>query len=166
LTIRVTELTLSIGSLLALAAFACAGREIYKASIRQGLKSESSMALNKKLHRSILTRSLAAIVLFCVYGFGMLGTSAILLGASSTAALAHGGGHGGGGGHGFGGGGFRGGGFRGGGFGYGLGFYPGYYAGYYPGYYPYYEDEGGCYLVRQRVMTRYGWRIRRVQVCE
>lgn len=125
------------------------------------------MALNKKSHRSILIRSLAAIVLFCAYTFGMLGTSAILLGASSTAAEARGGhGGGGGGGHGFGGGGFRGGGFRGGGFGFGLGVYPGYYAGYYPGYYPYYEDEGGCYLVRQRVMTRYGWRIRRVQVCE
>ena len=25
--------------------------------------------------------------------------------------------------------------------------------------------NGGCYLVRRRVMTRYGWRIRRVQVC-
>ena len=38
--------------------------------------------------------------------------------------------------------------------------------GYYDGYYPYYEDEGGCYLVRQRVKTRHGWRIRRVEVCE
>ena len=55
--------------------------------------------------------------------------------------------------------GFRGG-FRGGGF--GFGFYPGYY----DGYYPFYEDEGGCYLVRQRVKTRHGWRIRRVEVCE
>jgi hypothetical protein len=27
----------------------------------------------------------------------------------------------------------------------------------------YYDD--GCYTVRQRVMTRYGWRIRPVQVC-
>ena len=27
-------------------------------------------------------------------------------------------------------------------------------------------DEGVCYVVRQRVMTRYGWRIRRVNVCE
>jgi hypothetical protein len=27
------------------------------------------------------------------------------------------------------------------------------------------DDEGGCYLIRRRVMTRYGWRIRRVQVC-
>jgi hypothetical protein len=126
------------------------------------------MALNKKLHRNILIRGLAAMVLFGVYAVGMLGTSALLLGASSTPVLAHGGGHGGGGGggghggggHGFGGGGFRGGGFRGGGF--GFGFYPGYY----PGYYPYYADEGGCYLVRQRVMTRRGWRVRRVEVCE
>jgi hypothetical protein len=127
------------------------------------------MAQNQKSYRSILIRSLAAMVLCCIYAFSMLGTSAILLGASSTTALAHGGGGGGhgggggghgggggghgGGGHGFGGGGFRGGGFRGGGF--GFGFYPGYYA----GYYPYYEDEGGCYLVRQRVMTRYGFDI-------
>ena len=36
----------------------------------------------------------------------------------------------------------------------------------YPDAYGYYDDEddGGCYLVRRRVMTRYGWRIRRVQV--
>jgi uncharacterized membrane protein len=143
---------------------------------------------NKKLHRNILTRSLAVIVLFCMYAFSMLGTSALLLGASSTAALARGGGGGGhggggfgggggrgggfgGGGRGFGGGGFRGGGFRGGGFrgrggGFGFGVGLGLYPDYYSGYYPYYGDEGGCYLVRQRVMTRYGWRIRRVQVCE
>ena len=121
------------------------------------------MAQNEKMHRNVLTRSLAVIALFCMYAFSMLGTSVLLLGASSTAALARGGGgggHGGGGGRGFGGGGFRGGGFRGGGF--GFGFYPGYY----DGYYPYYEDEGGCYLVRQRVKTRHGWRIRRVEVCE
>jgi hypothetical protein len=63
------------------------------------------------------------------------------------------------------GGGFRGGGFRGGGFGgFGVGIggygYPYGYGGYY------YYDDGGCYLVRQRVMTRYGWRLRRVQVCD
>ena len=34
----------------------------------------------------------------------------------------------------------------------------------YPDAYGYYEDDGGCYLVRRRVMTRYGWRIGRVQV--
>ena len=41
------------------------------------------------------------------------------------------------------------------------------YGGYgYPDAYGYYDDEddGGCYLVRRRVMTRYGWLIRRVQV--
>jgi hypothetical protein len=118
------------------------------------------MAQNRKTHRTILIRSLAAFVLFGVYAVSLLGTSALVLGASSTAAFARGGGGHGGGGHGFGGGGFRGGGFRGGGF--GFGFYPGYYS----GYYPYYEDEGGCYLVRQRVMTRHGWRVRRVEVCE
>jgi hypothetical protein len=126
------------------------------------------MTQNKKTPRNILIRGLAAIVLFGVYALSMLGTSALVLGASSTAALARGGGGGGGGhgggggGHGFGGGGhgFGGHGFRGGGFGYG--FYPSYY----DGYYPYYEDETSCYVVRQRVMTRHGWRVRRVEVCE
>ena len=75
----------------------------------------------------------------------------------------------------FGGGGFRGGGFRGRGVGFGLGLglgllpYYGYY-GYpyygYGGYYPYYGDEGVCYVVHRRVLTRYGWRLRRVSVCE
>jgi hypothetical protein len=81
----------------------------------------------------------------------------------------HGGGFGGGGFRGggfhggFGGGGFRGGGFRGRGFGgYGFGLY---YGGYYPYAYNDYYDDGGCYLVRRRVMTPYGWRIRPVQVC-
>ena len=116
--------------------------------------------------RNFLTRGLAVMALLCVYGLGIIGASALLLGASSTSALARGGGRG------FGGGGFRGGGFRGGGFrgrgagfglGLGLGLYP---YGYYGGYYPYYGDEGVCYSVRRRVMTRYGWRIRRVSVCE
>jgi hypothetical protein len=127
------------------------------------------MAQNTKIYRNILIRGLAATLLFGVYA---LGTSALVLGASSTAALARGGGGGGGhgggggghgfggGGHGFGGHGFGGHGFRGGGF--GFGFYPGYY----DGYYPYYEDETSCYVVRQRVMTRRGWRVRRVEVCE
>ena len=44
------------------------------------------------------------------------------------------------------------------------GFYP--YNDYYAyESYPYYEDEGGCYVVRRRVHTAYGWRVRRVQVC-
>jgi hypothetical protein len=43
----------------------------------------------------------------------------------------------------------------------GFGGYP-YYDDYYnDGYY----DDGGCYLVRRRVLTHHGWRIRRVQVC-
>jgi hypothetical protein len=50
----------------------------------------------------------------------------------------------------------------------GAGFGPyAYYDDYYPydyGYETYYGDNG-CYLVRQRVLTRYGWRIRPVQVC-
>ena len=72
---------------------------------------------------------------------------------SPTGAFARGGGGGHGGG--FHGGGFHGGGFRGGGWGgWGLGFG-----------YPYYYG-GDCYLVRRRVLTRYGWRIRRVEICD
>jgi hypothetical protein len=29
----------------------------------------------------------------------------------------------------------------------------------------YYGDDGGCYIVRRRVHTAYGWRIRPLQVC-
>jgi hypothetical protein len=123
------------------------------------------VAHNRTRARNVLTRGLAVMTLLCMYGFSLIGGSALLLGASTTSALARGGGGGGrgfgGGGRGFGGGGFRGGGFRGGGFGFGL--YP-YYG--YGGYWPYYGDEGVCYAVRQRVKTRYGWRIRRVSVCE
>jgi hypothetical protein len=36
--------------------------------------------------------------------------------------------------------------------------------------YPYYDSYGyaasDCYLVRRKVMTRYGWRIQRVRVCD
>jgi hypothetical protein len=46
----------------------------------------------------------------------------------------------------------------------GFGFFGPYAYGAYP-YYDNYYDDGGCYLVGRRVMTRYGWRIRRVQVC-
>jgi hypothetical protein len=42
----------------------------------------------------------------------------------------------------------------------GLGFGP-YYNGYYP-YNDYYYDDGGCYIVRRHVHTRYGWRVRPV----
>jgi hypothetical protein len=83
---------------------------------------------------------------------------ALIINVGAAKAAGHGGhgGHGGwhgGGGHG---GGFRGGGF--GGFGIGGYGYPYGYSGYY--------DDGGCYLVRQRVRTPYGWRLRRVQVCD
>lgn len=104
----------------------------------------------------------------------------------------HGGGFGGGGGfHGGGGGGFHGGGFGGGGF-HGGGFHGGFagngfrggrfhggfhrrafvglgFGSYYDGYYPYayndYYDDDGCYVVRRRVHTSYGWRVRPVRVC-
>ena len=29
----------------------------------------------------------------------------------------------------------------------------------------YFDDDGGCYVVRRRVHTRHGWRVRRVEVC-
>jgi hypothetical protein len=119
------------------------------------------MTDNRTTFRKRLARSMAAMAL-------LAGASALLLGSSSAPALAFGG-HGGGG-HGVGGhGGF---GFHGGGFhrgfggfgpGFGFGFYP---YGYYDGYYPYEGDVGVCYVERQRVKTRYGWRIRRVSICE
>jgi len=92
------------------------------------------------------------IALFAVAAVGLVSPS-----VTFAAGGHHGGGHGGGGFHG---GGFHGGGFRGGGFGLGIGGY-----GYPYGYGGYYDD-GGCYLVRQRVMTPYGWRLRRIQVCD
>jgi uncharacterized membrane protein len=99
-----------------------------------------------------------------------------------TVAFARGGGgHGGGGGFHGGGGGFHGGGFHGGGF-HGGGFHGGFagrfhggfhrraFVGFGVGPYAYYDDYpyyygDGCTIVRRRVMTRYGWRIRPVQVC-
>jgi hypothetical protein len=80
----------------------------------------------------------------------------------------HGGMGGGMGGHGMGGHVFGGHGFgRGigiGAFGLGLGY--GYYDYSYPYYGDYYADDGGgCYVVRQRIHTRYGWRVRPVEVC-
>jgi hypothetical protein len=121
----------------------------------------------------MMRKTLLALVALAAIGFG------------STAAFAHGpgggmGGHMGGmGGHmgGMGGGHFGGGHFGGGHFGghfggfhggfhrhdfVGFGFGPSYYGGY--PYYDNYDDEG-CYLVRRRVLTPYGWRIRRVEVC-
>jgi hypothetical protein len=114
------------------------------------------MVHNRTGSRKRLTRSLAVMALLCMHGFGLAGGSALLLGASTTSAQARGGFHGGG---------FHGGGFHGGGFGYGWG--PGFYPYYgYGGYWPYYGDQGVCYAVRQRVKTRYGWRTRRVSICE
>jgi hypothetical protein len=91
--------------------------------------------------------------------------------ASPTGAFARGGGSG------HGGGGFRAGagGFRGGGFGFRGGRFDGRGFGYfgssiyddYPyDYGGYYGDDGGCYLVIQRTLTRHGWRRRRVEVCD
>jgi hypothetical protein len=124
------------------------------------------------------------LALAAIASIGLLAPDA----ASARGGGFGGGGHfGGGGGHFGGGGGFRGGygGFRGGygrGFGYGIGGFGlgvglgyglygpygpyGYYGGYGAPYSDgYYADEGGCYLVRRRVQTPYGWRIRRVEVC-
>lgn len=73
------------------------------------------------------------------------------------------------------GGGHWGGGWHGGGFWPGVAIGAGYYGAYgygYPYYGPYYygvgyEDYGAqCYPVRKRVMTPWGWRVRRAQVCE
>jgi hypothetical protein len=135
------------------------------------------MRHHRSRFRNILTRGLALIAMLCVYGFSLIGTSALMLGASSTPAQARGFGRGGGFG-GFRGGGFRGGGFRGAGIGLGLGLGLGLASPYGYGYgYPYgygygdpygyagYYGDGGCYLVRRRVWTPYGWRIRRMQVC-
>jgi hypothetical protein len=106
--------------------------------------------------------------------FALLAVAVVGLGsATGASARGGGGGHGGGGGFHGGGGGFHGGGFRGAGigaFGLGLGLagaYGGYGYGSPYGYDSYaYDDDGGCYLVRRRVMTPYGWRLRRVQVCD
>ena len=108
-----------------------------------------------------------------------------VVGLAAPQAVQAGGGHWGGGGH------WAGGGWGHGGWGHGWhggGFWPGVAigagiagAGYYGAYgYPYYGDpyydgaagydDGGygaqCYPVRQRVMTQWGWRVRRAQVCE
>ena len=74
------------------------------------------MAKNVSTFRRIVTRCLAAGVLLCIYCFSVIGTSALVLAASSTTADARGGGGG------RGGGGFRGGGFRGGGVSVAAGF--------------------------------------------
>jgi len=146
------------------------------------------MAHPRSSFRKIITRGLALMAMLCIYGFSLIGASAVLLGGTSVPAQARGGGRGGGfgggggfRGGGFGGGGFRGGGFRGGGFrgggwrgggfrgaglgfGLGLGLAAPYYYGGYPYGYSSYSDPG-CYVVRRRVWTPYGWGIRRVTVC-
>ena len=124
------------------------------------------MAHPRTSFRKVITRGLALMAMLCIYGFSLIGTSALMLSASSTPAHARGRG-----------GGFGGGGFRGAGIGLGLGlglglaapYYGGYgYGGYGYGGYPYgyasYYDQG-CYVVRRRVWTPYGWQIRRVPVC-
>jgi hypothetical protein len=123
------------------------------------------MPQSRRSCRNILTRGLSVVALLAISSLGVAGTSAVLLGASSTPAFAHGGGGHGGGGGGHGGGGFHGGGFRGfrgGGFGFGY-WGPGYDYPY--GYVGYDYDGPSCYVVRQRIMTRHGWRIRPVEVC-
>jgi uncharacterized membrane protein len=92
------------------------------------------MAHVSRTRPNILTRCLAAAALVFVYCIGIVGTSAMLLAASTTTADARGGGGRGGGGRGggFRGGGFRGGGFRGGGFGRGRGWGRGYGFGFGP----------------------------------
>ncbi|HEY0328833.1 MAG TPA: hypothetical protein VGC77_06995 [Rhodopseudomonas sp.] len=46
----------------------------------------------------------------------------------------------------------------------------GVYGPYYGGYFRYGSgpdfSDGDCYPLRQRVMTRAGWRIRRIQICD
>jgi len=85
----------------------------------------------------------------------------------------HGGGFHGGGFHG----GFHGGGFHGGfgpglalgalGLGLGIAATAPYGYGYgYPYYGSYAAYDGGCYLVPRRVWTPWGWRLRRVEVCD
>ena len=115
------------------------------------------MAHPRTSFRKVVTRGLALMAMLCIYSFGLFGTSALMLAVSSVPAQARGGGRGGG---------FRGGGFRGAGIGLGLGLglaAPYYYGGYPYGYAGYYND--GCYVVRRRIWTPYGWRIRRVPVC-
>ena len=111
------------------------------------------------------------VALFAVASLAMLPTT------EASARGGFGGGFHGGGFHGgFGGGGWRGGGWRGPAFGAiglggGLGL-AGAYGGYgypygygygYPASYAY--GDGGCYLVRRRIWTNYGWRLQPVRVC-
>jgi hypothetical protein len=124
------------------------------------------------------------IALFALAAFGLVQlTVASARGGGGGHGGGFGGGFHGGDGGGFHGGGFGGGGFRGGGFHGGFaggGFHGGRFhrrafvgfgfGPYYDGFYPYaYDDsyygDGGCYVMRRRVHTRHGWRIRPLQVC-
>src|SRR3954447_18226261 len=101
-------------------------RLLHAAAHAAGKMEGGNMAHSRTSFRKIVTRGLALMVMLCIYGFSLIGASALLLGASSVPAQARGGGFGGGRGGGIGGGGgfrgggfgggFRGGGFRGGGF--------------------------------------------------
>jgi hypothetical protein len=151
----------------------------------QRYRVESVMFSGAIYHGVTVMLRKTIIALFAVASIGVLApgvASARGGGGGGGGGGGHGGGFGGGGFHGggFGGGGFHGGGFRGGrgfglgGIGLGLGLGYGLYGpyGYYGDYgYPYYAygdsyyDDGGCYVVRRRVHTPYGWRIQPVQVC-
>ena len=50
------------------------------------------MAHSRTSFRSIITRGLALMAMLCIYGFGLIGTSALMLGASAAPAQARGGG--------------------------------------------------------------------------
>ena len=98
-----------------------------------------------------------ALALFAVAAIGMLSPSL----AEARMGMMHGGMHHH---HGFGG-------FGLGGLGLGLGFglaaAPwGYGYGYPYGYGSYAYYGGGCYLIPRRVWTPFGWRLRRVEVCD
>jgi hypothetical protein len=108
----------------------------------------------------MLRNKIISIVALATIGLALPTGHSLAVEAAVT-EVAAGGFHAGGSGFHGGGFGFRGGGFRGRGFGY---FGPCAYDGY-----PYYyggDYEGGCYLVARRVLTRYGWRSRRVEVCD
>ena len=48
------------------------------------------MAHPQSSFRKIITRGLALMAMLCIYGFSLIGTSAVMLGASSTSAQARG----------------------------------------------------------------------------
>jgi hypothetical protein len=145
--------------------------EIFNKTSQTLLKAAT--VLHRKRHNSRVRSIRGGTVMLrkTILALSAVAAMAMMLPGAASARGGFGGGgfHGGG----FHGGGFHGGGFhgfhgRGFGFGAGLGLGYGLYG---PGYYDYpyaYDDsyeDGGCYLVRQRIHTRHGWRIRRVEVC-